>query len=224
MAVHSAPLREQGSCAPLFTAPARDVAAVPPGVPPAVAATAPIPLLTADQALADAARITAGQTVLVHGAGGVTGGVLVQLAVHYGARVIATAGSATAGRVRALGAATVIDYRQPGWPDQVRALTGGVDSAVNAACGGERDAIAAAGDGGRLATITGDPLPSSRGIETVPVVVTPNGPRLARLLPLLASGAAGITAGPRYRLDDAGAALEQARRDTHGTAVVVCPD
>jgi hypothetical protein len=68
---------------------------------------------------------------------------------------------------------------QPGWPGQVRALTGGVDAAVNAAPGGDRDAIAAVRDGGRLVTITRNAPPASRGIETVSV-----------------GGAAGITAGP----------------------------
>ena len=49
---------------------------------------------------------------------------------------IATAGAASAGRVRALGAAEVLDYHEPGWPERVRALTGGgADAAVNAARG-----------------------------------------------------------------------------------------
>jgi len=220
---HSVPLREQGSWAAEFTAPAGHVAAVPPGVPPEVAAAVPIPLLTADQAVADAARAASGQTVLVHGAGGVTGGIIVQLAVHYGARVVATAGPASADRVRELGAATVVDYHQPGWPDRTLALTGGVDAAVNAAVYGERDALAVVRDGGRLATITGNPPPPSRGIEVVPVLVIPNGARLARLLQLLANGVAAVTVGFRYGLDEAAAALDQIHRGTHGAAVVVRP-
>ena len=105
--------------------------------------------------MADAARVMSGQTVLVHG----TGGILVQLAVRYGARVVATAGPASADRVRELGAWTVVDYHQPGWPDRTCALTGGVDAAVNAAVNGERDALAVVRDGGRLATITGNRRP-----------------------------------------------------------------
>jgi NADPH:quinone reductase-like Zn-dependent oxidoreductase len=223
VAVHSVPLREQGSWAAEFTAPVGHVAAVPRGVPPDVAAAAPIPLLTADQAVAGAAQVTAGQTVLVHGAGGVTGGIIVQLATHYGARVVATAGPASADRVRQLGASTVVDYHQPGWPDQTRALTGGVDAAVNAAVNGERDALAVVRDGGRLATITGNPPPPSRGIAVVPVLVIPNGARLAHLLQLLADGVAGVAVGFRYGLDEAAAALDQIHRGTHGAAVVVSP-
>jgi NADPH:quinone reductase-like Zn-dependent oxidoreductase len=66
-------------------------------------------------------RSVRGQTVLVHGAGGVTGGMLVQLAAHRGARVIATAGADSAGRVSAIGAGTMLDYHQRDWPEQVRA-------------------------------------------------------------------------------------------------------
>lgn len=106
VAVHSVPLREQGCWAAEFTAAVGHVAAVPPGVPPDAAAAAPVPLLTADQAVADAAQVTSGQMMLVHGAGGVTGGIIVQLPVHYGARVIATAGPASPDRVRELGASS----------------------------------------------------------------------------------------------------------------------
>ena len=223
VAVHSVPLREQGSWAELFTAPAVHVAAVPAGVAEDVAAAAPVPLLTAEQAVSDAARVKAGQTLLVHGAGGVTGGLIVRLAVHYGARVVATASAHSADRVRGLGAETVVDYRQPGWPDRTRELTGGVDAAVNAAVRGERDALAVVRDGGRLATITGNPPPPSRGIEMVNVIVIPNGARLAHLLQLLADGVIGVAVGFRYTLDEAAAALDQIHRGTDGRAVVISP-
>jgi NADPH:quinone reductase-like Zn-dependent oxidoreductase len=56
------------------------------------AAALPVPALTADQAIRDALCVRAGEAVLVHGAGGVTGSLVVQLAQLAGARVIATAG------------------------------------------------------------------------------------------------------------------------------------
>jgi NADPH:quinone reductase-like Zn-dependent oxidoreductase len=80
--VHSAPLRDQGTWAEQHIAAAEHVAVLPPGVPFEAAAALPVPALTADQVIGDALQIRAGQTVLVHGAGGVTGGMLVQLAVH----------------------------------------------------------------------------------------------------------------------------------------------
>src|SRR5262249_61594135 len=85
---HSLPA---GSWAEQFIAAADDVAPVPAGMPMTVAAALPVPALTADQAL-DAVAVRPGETLLVHGAGGVTGGVLVRLAAPPGARGVAAAG------------------------------------------------------------------------------------------------------------------------------------
>jgi NADPH:quinone reductase-like Zn-dependent oxidoreductase len=60
--------------------------------------------------MSKALRIIKGESVLVGGSGGVTGGLLVQLAALMGARVIATAGPSSASRVRAPGAGEVVDY------------------------------------------------------------------------------------------------------------------
>jgi NADPH:quinone reductase-like Zn-dependent oxidoreductase len=215
---HSLPA---GSWAELFTALAEHLAPVPVGVPMTVAAALPVPALTADQAL-DAVTVRPNETVLIHGAGGVTGGVLVTLAAHRGARVIAT--TSEAGRARALGAAHVIDYHEPDWPAQVRALTSGgagVDAAVNAARSGSADAVRAVRDGGRLATITADLPPAERGIARSDIVVVPGGTRLARLVPLLAPDA--ITVGASYPLAEAAAALARLRQGTHGAAIVLEP-
>jgi NADPH:quinone reductase-like Zn-dependent oxidoreductase len=89
-----------------------------------VGAALAVPALTADQVVSGVLRVRAGQTVLVNGAGGVTGGMLVQLAVHHGATVIATAGQESADRLRAMGAASILDYHQPDWPERVRLLAG----------------------------------------------------------------------------------------------------
>jgi NADPH:quinone reductase-like Zn-dependent oxidoreductase len=224
---HSVPFPEQGAWTDAWIAAARHVAVVPPGVPLDAAAAAPVPLLTADQALDQvldrAGPAGAGRTVLVHGAGGVTGGILVQLTAHRGARVVATAGPRSAARVRALGAAEVLDYREAAWAERVRGLTGGVDAAVNAVRDGAADALAAVRDGGRLATITGDPPCAARGITVAAVQVEPDGRRLAHLIRLLAAGVITIEAGARRRLDDAAEALAEVRQGTHGAAVVLQP-
>jgi NADPH:quinone reductase-like Zn-dependent oxidoreductase len=215
---HSLPA---GSWAEKFTALAQHLALVPAGVPMTVAAALPVPALTADQAL-DAMTVRPNETVLVHGAGGVTGGVLVNLAAHRGARVIATAGQA--GRARALGAAHVFDYHEPDWPARVRALTSGgvgVDAAVNAARSGSAEAVRAVRDGGRLATITGDLPPAERGIALSDIVVVPDGARLARLVPLLVPDA--IMVGASYPLAEAAAAMARLREGMHGAAIVLEP-
>lgn len=211
---HSLPA---GSWAERFVAAAYHVAPVPAGVPMTVAAALPVPALTADQAL-DAVGVRPGETVLVHGAGGVTGGVLVRLAAHRGARVIATAGQDE--RPRALGAAYVLDYHEPDWPERVRAM-GGADAAVNAARSGSADAVRAVKDGGRLATITADLPPAGRGIALSDIVVVPDGARLARLVPLLAPGV--IMVGASFPLAEAAAAMALLHQGTHGAAVVLEP-
>jgi len=65
---------------------------------------------TAMQAL-EQAHLGAGQTILIHGAGGAVGGVAVQLAHQLGARVIASAGAESHARLLEYGADEVIDYK-----------------------------------------------------------------------------------------------------------------
>jgi NADPH:quinone reductase-like Zn-dependent oxidoreductase len=214
-----------GTWAERFIAVAAQVSRVPAGVPMAAAAALPVPALTADQALA-AVAVEPGETVLVHGAGGVTGGLIVQLAARLGARVIATASGASAARARAMGAAEVLDYREPGWPERARGLAGagaGVDAALNAARAGAADAVRAVRDGGRLATITSDLPPAERGIALAGIVVEPDGARLGRLVALLAQDAITVTTLPGFGFEGAAAALAQVRRGTHGAAVVLDP-
>jgi NADPH:quinone reductase-like Zn-dependent oxidoreductase len=221
---HSLPLREQGTWAERFIAAAEHVAVLPSGVPFDAAGALPVPALTADQTIGDALQVRAGQTVLVNGAGGVTGGLLVQLAAHRGATVIATAGASSAGRVAAMGAATVLDYHQPDWPEQVRALTsGGVDAAANAARSGSSQAVRAVRDGGRLATITSDPPAPERGITVSAVLVAPDGPRLRGLVGLLADGALTIAVGEMFPLERGAIALARVRHGSNGAAIVLQP-
>jgi NADPH:quinone reductase-like Zn-dependent oxidoreductase len=220
--VHSLPLREQGAWAEQHIAAAEHVAVLPPGMSFDAAAALPVPALTAAQAIDDALQVQPGQTVLVHGAGGVTGGMLVQLAAHRGAVVIATAGTESAARVAAIGASTVLDYHQADWPAQVRAQTGGgVDAAANAARSGSGKAVTVVRDGGRLATITADLPAAEREISMLAVQVMPDGRRLSALVRLLAQGALTVSVGERFGLGRGAAALAQARHGAHGTAVIL---
>jgi NADPH:quinone reductase-like Zn-dependent oxidoreductase len=220
--VHSAPLREQGTWAEQHIAAAEHVAVLPPGAPFEAAAALPVPALTADQVIGDALQVRAGQTVLVHGAGGVTGGLLVQLAVHRGATVIATAGADSAGRVAAMGASAVVDYHEPDWPERVRVLAGGgADAAANAARAGSVEAVRAVRDGGRLATITADLPAAERDITMRAVQVVPDGRRLGSLVQLLAQGLLTVSVDEMFPLDRAGDALAGARHGAHGSAIVL---
>jgi NADPH:quinone reductase-like Zn-dependent oxidoreductase len=90
------------------------------------AATLPCAAVTSWNALVSTARITAGETVLVLGTGGVSIFAL-QFARMHGARVIATSSSdAKLMRLRELGASGVINYKTtPDWDVQVLEMTGG---------------------------------------------------------------------------------------------------
>lgn len=107
---------------------AADVVQVPDGVGAAEAETAVVNGITAWQMLHRKARIRSGQTVLVHGANGGVGSVLVQLARTAGVQVIGTASVRHHDALRALGVAPV-DYRTENIPARVRELApGGVDA------------------------------------------------------------------------------------------------
>src|SRR5215471_6207052 len=86
------------------------------------AASAPIVTVTAWQMLFEYAHVTAGQTVLIHGAAGNVGAYAVQLASQAGLHVVATASSVNLKYVRGLGAETVVDYKKERFEELV---TGG---------------------------------------------------------------------------------------------------
>jgi NADPH:quinone reductase-like Zn-dependent oxidoreductase len=132
---HPVPLRDQGTWAPRLIAPVAGLARKPAAVSWQAAGAFPVPGLTAAQVIDDALAVRADDVVLVNGAGGVTGGLLVSVAAARGAEVIATAGPANRARVRGLGAAHLLDYHDPHWPDEARAMTAGlgVTAAANAA-------------------------------------------------------------------------------------------
>ncbi|HEY3577029.1 MAG TPA: alcohol dehydrogenase catalytic domain-containing protein, partial [Gaiellaceae bacterium] len=145
---HPLPLRRHGTWAEKLLAPAATVAIRPPEVSWEAAAAFPIPALTAAQALDETLGIEGGDCVVVNGAGGVTGGLLVQLAAARGARVIATASARKAERIRDYGASEVLDYHGH-WPALVREITGGgAPKAVNAARGQAATMFKAVADGG----------------------------------------------------------------------------
>jgi NADPH:quinone reductase len=100
------------------------------------------------------ADVRPGEQVLVLGAAGGMGILLVQLLRARGARVIAAArGSAKVKAVDAAGADVVIDYGQPGWTSLVLDATGGSGPAVVLdGVGGQlgRDAYGIIADGGRF--------------------------------------------------------------------------
>jgi NADPH:quinone reductase-like Zn-dependent oxidoreductase len=221
---HPVPLRHQGTWAERLVAPAALVARKPAAVSWDVAAAFPVPALTADQALAAAAPFPGGEWVLVHGAGGVTGGLVVQLAVARGATVMATAGPSSESRVSGYGAHLVFDYHDPEWPIRMRKASPdgrGVGVAVNAARGGAALALQAVADGGRLATITGDPPAPERGVAVTDVYVRADGAELTLLATALEQGLISVDVAATLPLSDAAKALDGAVSGRRGATVLL---
>ncbi len=87
---------------------------IPAGVGDEQAAAIALVGITAHLGLVRSARLQAGETVLVNGAGGAVGSTVVQMAVALGATVIATTGSdAKFEACRRMGARAVINYAAP---------------------------------------------------------------------------------------------------------------
>src|SRR5262245_3025662 len=217
---HPLPLRRHGTWAERLLAPAAAVAARPPEVSWEAGAAFPIPALTASQALDEVLRIERGDWLVVNGAGGVTGGLLVQLAAARGARVIATTSTEKTKRIRSYGASEVLDYHHD-WPALVREITGGgASKAVNAARGQAAATLKAVADGGRLATITGDPPQEERGVAVSDVYVRPDGRQLSALAELLTNDTLSVPIASVRPLQQANEALREVVAGADGAIVL----
>ena len=223
---HPVPLRRQGAWAERLVAAAPMVAGKPDGVSWEAAGAFPVPALTAEQVLTEGLSVGPGMTLLVHGAGGLTGGLIVQLAALRGIDVIATAGAASRDRVRRLGARAVLDRTDPSWTDQVRELARDtrLSAVVNAARGGAATAMTVLPDGGQLVTITSDPPPEERGITVSSLYVRPDARQLIALGDLLGAGKLRLPVGEVVGLEDAERALTRVTGvGSPGGAIVIRP-
>ena len=143
------------------------------------AAGIPLASLTAYQALVGAAKVKAGERVLIHAAAGGVGGFGVQIARDRGAVVWGTASSRNEEYVRDLGAERVIDYTRDDFGKAVRSVyPDGVDVVFDCV-GGEvlKKSIEVVRKGGRLISIVDSPDEQSlrqRDIRFEFVFVAPN--------------------------------------------------
>ena len=220
---HSFPLRYQGAWAEDFVAPESHLAPKPPAMDRHVAGLFPVPALTAHQAL-ERLGVKTGDQLLVNGAGGITGSMLVAVAVQRGVQVIAVAGSRSAGRVKAFGASTVLDYKEAGWMREAQRLAGSRFSyVVNAVSGTASSLMGLIADDGRLVTITGDPPDSERGIVVTNLYVTPDGSSLDRVATEFVGRGFALPVAAVYGLGEAGKALGEAVTGTQAGGLVIDP-
>ncbi len=150
------------------------------------AAGIPLASLTAYQALVDAAKVKAGERVLIHAAAGGVGGFGVQIARDRGAVAWGTASSRNEKYVRGLGAERVIDYTRDDFGKVVRSVYPDGMDVVFDCVGGQvlKQSAEIVRDGGRLVSIV-DSLDEQRlrqrDIRFEFVFVAPNATELSAI-------------------------------------------
>jgi NADPH:quinone reductase-like Zn-dependent oxidoreductase len=189
---------------------------------PSVAAALPSTGMTA-LALVDAARVRSGETVLVIGAPGGIGSIVVPLLAGR-AEVVATGTAEDREYLRGLGVSTVIDYRAHDVVGEtLRLHPDGVDVVVNLALTGD-DVIRARRAlrvGGRLLSTTPG-TPKAPEVTTVMGVIGPSADTLTTISAHVLDGTVPDPVRRTYSLDEAVRAYQDlAGSHTRGKSVVL---
>ncbi|MFI8085305.1 NADP-dependent oxidoreductase [Kitasatospora sp. NPDC086009] len=196
-------LEGTGAAAEYVRAPGALLVPAPASVPLTHAAALPVAGLTAWQAVFEHGKVTAGQRVLVNGAGGGVGGFVTQLARHAGAEVIATASARSNQAVRRHGAHDVIDYTAG---PVAAALDGPVDTLLNLVPLSSRDAAALASavrPGGRIVSIaTPVEPPADAGVRAIHMVARNDVAQLTALVELVDAGVVALDISASHPLAD----------------------
>jgi NADPH:quinone reductase-like Zn-dependent oxidoreductase len=177
-----------GASAEYVAVRASDLAPKPASLSFTYAAAIPLSGLTAWQSLFAYAKLTKGDTVLIHGAGGGVGTFAVQFARWRGAHVFATCSKEKGDFVRGLGAERVIDYSSVRFQDELSGLDAVLDTV-----GGEalENSWGILRRGGSLVTIVGD-APEEKaaeyGVRGFSILVEPNRKELVEIGRLVDAG------------------------------------
>ena len=220
--VYSRPdIARDGSYAEYIVVKESEVARKPQSVDYVHAAAVPLAALTAWQALFDGAKLTAGQTVLIHGAAGGVGSFAVQLAKIKGARVIGTASKKNHEYLRSLGADETIDYNTTKFEDVVH----NVDVVLDTITGETADrSYPVIKKGGAYVSILIPPSQdkaAAHGVRAVHTFVQANAEQLSEIAKLVDSGKLKITIEKVFPLAEARAAQElSAQGHTRGKIVL----
>jgi NADPH:quinone reductase-like Zn-dependent oxidoreductase len=121
-------LKNGGGYAEYAVATENEAAPKPKSLTYVEAAAVPVVALTAWQALVDTAKLSTGQTVLIHGGSGGVGTFAIQIAKARGAKVIATASTPNQDLLKQLGADVSIDYTKQKFEDVAKDVDVVLDS------------------------------------------------------------------------------------------------
>jgi NADPH:quinone reductase-like Zn-dependent oxidoreductase len=220
------PMTDDGAAAEHIAVSAEILTPAPGSIPLPDAAALPLVGLTAWQALFDHGKLTAGQRVLINGAGGAVGGYAVQLAKWAGAHVIATAGPRSSERAKAYGADEVIDHTTT---EVTAAVTEPVDVVLNLAPVDPAQLTALATlvrPGGVVVNTTvwmPAPTDEERGVRGINLFVRSDAEQLSRLVALVDSGDLRVDVAERVPLAELPAVHVRAAAGELPGKVVVLP-
>ncbi|MFG2284514.1 NADP-dependent oxidoreductase [Streptomyces sp. NPDC048595] len=166
--------------------------------------------------------VQAGQTLLIHGAGGSVGTLAVQLATARGITVVGTVGAHDSERVTALGA-TAVRYGD-GWVERVKAAAPqGVDVVFDASGAGVlADSVALTGDGAQVVTIA-DMSAAQHGVRFSAGGADEADDALPELVRMAAAGELDLPVWRTYPLDEAATAHRDVEAHRNRGKVVLLP-
>jgi NADPH:quinone reductase-like Zn-dependent oxidoreductase len=220
--VYSRPdMMRDGTYAEYVAVKEREVARKPKSIDHATAAAIPLAALTAWQALYDAAKISAGQKLLIHGAAGGVGTFALQLAKLKGAYVIATASKKNHDFLRSLGADECVDYNTTKFEDVVHDVDAVLDTITGETMERSWQVLK---KGGILVSILEPPKPekaAAHGCRCHHTFVQANADELGELAKLVDTGKLKVVIERIYPLPEARAAQESnATGHTRGKIVL----
>lgn len=209
-----------GAYAEYVAVPEALLAMTPAGISDPVAAALPVASLTAWQMLHAAGTPKAGDTLLVHGASGGVGTILVQIAVqHLGLKVIATASAASRQHLLDLGVSTVIDRVNEKFENAVSK----VDLVIDLAGGDVADrSWQVLRDGGAIVSAARFDIaaPRTDGRRGIPFQMQPDSERLSAIATTVADGKLRVSIDQTVPFAAIPAGIER-NRTGHGPGKIV---
>jgi NADPH:quinone reductase-like Zn-dependent oxidoreductase len=202
-------LAGEGGYAEFVVAKENEIAAKPKAVSYAQAAAVGAAGSTAWEALVDTAKLSAGQTVLIHGGSGGVGHFAIQIAKARGAKVLATASSANQDFLKQMGADVAIDYTKTKFEDIAKEVDVVLDSVGEDTL--ERS-YAAVKKGGIIVSIVDEPKQArldARGIRGVTLRCTPKADVLEELAKLMEAKKLTPVVSQTFPLTEVAKAQEQ---------------
>jgi NADPH:quinone reductase-like Zn-dependent oxidoreductase len=189
------------------------------------AAAVPLVSLTAWQALIDTAKLSAGQTVLIHGGSGGVGSFAIQIAKARGAKVIATASTANQDLLKQLGADVAVDYTNQKFEDVAKDVDVVLDSVGKDTLARSYGVVK---KGGVIVSIVARPDKAEldkRGIRGAVLSVEPDADELAEIGKLIEQKKIKVIVSQTFSLSEAMKAQEKvATGHTRGKIVLKVAD